>query len=533
LAVTPLHSPLRRRLAGATWLAFGALVWGACAHNTDRSGFAAEDSGGTGVAVGSSSGSSSGSSPGIVLDGSTTSAGGPCGVNGFRCKIAACDAGPKTTVTAKVYDPAGMVPLYNVAVYVPGANVAPIATGPTCDNCATPTSGDPIVSALTDATGTFVLQDVPVGTGVPLVMQIGKWRRQITLPEVKPCQDNPFDDPTTFRLPRTQSEGNLPKIALAVGGADTLECLLRRIGVADTEFTNPSGSGRVNLFVDDFIGTAGVNTPTSSYSSGGAFPSFSGLFAGIDAMSDGGFVSGAPDPLSSYDIVMVACQGSQAALRAVSSADKQGLKAFVDTGGRAFLSHYNYGWIRGGDVVGSMDVLPSPEGSAIDLQTKFTQTPFPPIAVWQDPASLDYAPGGDGTYLVDTSFPRGMAMASWLVNVGASTASGSLALVNVKNPATSVLPGIAQRWIYEDTMGTPYLSANTPVEESATPDQQCGRIVHTGIHVSAGASDGHDPFPSGCSPGPLSAQEKALEFMFFDLSSCVTDETKPPPDPVF
>ena len=124
-------------------------------------------------------------------------------------------------------------------------------------------------------------------------------------------------------------------------------------------------------------------------------------------------------------------------------------------------------------------------------------------------------------------------MASWLVNVGASTSSGSLALVNVKNPATSVLPGIAQRWIYQDTMGTPYLSANTPVEQAATPDQQCGRVVHTGIHVSAGASDGHDPFPSGCSPGPLSAQEKALEFMFFDLSSCVTDETKPPPDPVF
>ena len=146
-----------------------------------------EEGGGGGVVIGSPD-ASGGGSPAIVLDGSTTSSGGPCGANGLRCKIAACDAGPKTTVTAKVYDPAGMVPLYNVAVYVPGADVAPIATGATCDNCATPTSGDPIVHALTDATGTFVLQDVPVGTGVPLVMQIGKWRRQITLPEVKPCR---------------------------------------------------------------------------------------------------------------------------------------------------------------------------------------------------------------------------------------------------------------------------------------------------------------------------------------------------------
>ncbi len=276
---------------------------------------------------------------------------------------------------------------------------------------------------------------------------------------------------------------------------------------------------------------ASVDTPTSSYASGQAFPNFSGLFSSVDAIADGGFYSGTMDPLSSYDIVMMACQGSQSAGRAVTSAEKQGLKAFVDTGGRAFLSHYGYSWLRGGGLAGNMDVAPSAEGSAIDLQTKYTETPFPPIATWQDPSSLAYAPGGDGTYDVDTTFPRGSDMASWLVNVGASTTNGAIALVNVKNPATSVVAGVSQRWIYEPTMGLPYLSANTPIEEASTPDQQCGRLVHTGIHVSAGASDSHDPFPSGCAAGPLTAQEKALEFMFFDLSSCVTDETKTPPPP--
>jgi hypothetical protein len=228
---------------------------------------------------------------------------------------------------------------------------------------------------------------------------------------------------------------------------------------------------------------------------------------------------------------MIACQGSSSAGRAVTAAEKQGLKTFVDTGGRSFLSHYNYAWLRGGLLDGGKSVIPSAEGAQIDQQTKYNQTLFPPIAVWEDPASLSYAPGGDGAYLVDMSFPRGAAMAQWLFNVGASTTVGSIPLVNVKDPATSVIQGVAERWIYQDTNGTPYISANTPIEEAADPSAQCGRIVHTGIHVAAASSDSHSAFPKGCTVADLSAQEKALEFLFFDLSSCVTDETKPPPPP--
>jgi hypothetical protein len=529
--VTARSSP--RRLAPRFSLAAAATVLAfACAHG-EQGDLGPAGSGGGGTGLGSSTTSPNFGEGGsfVDLDGTSGAVGGPCTGNGWNCKIDPCEGGPKTTVTAKVYDPAGKVPLYNVAVYVPNDDLSPIATGPSCDNCATPVSGSPLVSTLTDSSGKFVLSDVPVGTNVPLVMQIGKWRRAITLSQVNACQDNPFDDPTLFRLPRTQSEGNLPKIAIAVGGADTLECLLRRIGIADAEFTNPSGTGRVNLFVDDIYGTASVNTPTSSYTNGGTFPPFSSLFTGVNAVDDGGFIDAGTDPLSSYDIVMTSCQGSQSAGRAITSADKQALKTFVDSGGRAFLSHYNYAWLRGGEVNGSKSIVASDEGAAIDLQTKYTKTPFPPIAVWEDPTALTYAPGGDGTYSVDTSFPRGNDMANWLVNVGASTTLGQIALVNVVNPATSVISGVAQRWIYDTTKGTPYISANTPIELAATPDQQCGRVVHTGIHVAAAANDSHSSFPGGCETAGLTGQEKALEFLFFDMSSCVTDETKPPPPP--
>ena len=530
-------NPRNSQILRIPWIACAALVIH-CAQqeNAGPSGDSTDVDGGFGSLPSSATVGAAGNS-------NLTGGGGSLGVTppaacmGNGCLIDdACDGGATTTVTAKVYDPAGKVPLYNVAVYVPSTALDPIATGPTCDNCATPVSGTPIASALTDATGQFVMTGVPAGAAVPLVIQVGKWRRVISLPEVKACQNNTFDDPTLFRLPQNQMDGqnaNLPKIALAVGGADTLECLLRRIGISDSEFTDPGGTGRVNLFVDDIAGTAGVDTPTSSYSDGGAtFPPFSELFAGVDSASDGGSGDSGVDPLSSYDIVVISCQGSESAGRAVTKAEKQGLKTFVDNGGRGFLSHYNYSWLRGGSIVGKVDVQPSAEGSAIDLQTKYSQTPFPPIAVWEDPVALTYAPGGDGTYLIDTTFPRGLQMSNWLFNVGASAVAGSISLVNVKDPATSVMAGVAEGWIYQNTAGTPYLSANTPIEEAATPAQQCGRIVQTGIHVASVSADTHTPFPTGCATGDLTAQEKALEFLLFDLSSCVSDENVPPTPPI-
>jgi len=519
--------PSRRRIERLAPVFLASLSALACASNGHESAFG--DGGDLTLTSPGSDGGSSDSSLRLGTDAEIST--GACTGNGWNCKIASCDGGTKTTVTAKVYDPAGKVPLFDVAVYVPNSTVEPIATGPTCDTCATPVSGDPVASALTDPTGQFVMEDVPVGTNVPLVIQIGKWRRQIVLPEVKACQNNTFDDPNTFRLPQNQGEGNLPKIALAVGGADSLECMLRRIGVSDSEFTNPTGSGRINLFTNDLVGGAGVDTAITSYAAGGTFPTFSPLFEAANAVNDGGLEDAGIDPLSAYDIVIVSCQGSQEAGRAVTSADKQGLKTFVDHGGRAFLSHYNYSWLRGGDVVGSKDLDPSPEGSQIDLQTKYAESPFPPIAVWEDPTALTYAPGGDGTYLIDTSFPRGSDMSKWLSTIGASTTPGSIDLVNVKNPATSVISAVAQRWIYEDTTGTPYISANTPIEEAAMPDLQCGRIVHTGIHVATVAGDTIAPFPTGCVSAPLKPQEEAMEFLFFDLSSCVTNETTTPPPP--
>ncbi len=175
---------------------------------------------------------------------------GPGTCVGLQCQIDKCTAGGKTTVSGTVFDPQGVNPLYNVVVYVPNQPLADIQSGATCDTCASPVSGQPVAAALTDATGHFVMNDVPspAGAMIPLVVQIGKWRRQIMFGPINKCVDNPVPNPM-LRLPRTQAEGHIPKIAFSTGHSDSLDCLLRKIGIADSEFTPDSGTGRVHMYV--------------------------------------------------------------------------------------------------------------------------------------------------------------------------------------------------------------------------------------------------------------------------------------------
>ena len=149
-------------------------------------------------------------------------------------------------------------------------------------------------------------------------------------------------------------------------------------------------------------------------------------------------------------------------------------------------------------------------------------------ADWQATATF----GGGGIYKnpahVDESFPKGKALADWLLASGATTTRGELDLEDTYTRFTKVNPP-AQRFVYSASSPQTY-AFNTPV--SANEADQCGRVVLSSFHVAAANAGKTGTFPASCDSAPLTAQEKVLEFLLFDLAACVQkDDTPPTPPP--
>jgi hypothetical protein len=128
-----------------------------------------------------------------------------------------------------------------------------------------------------------------------------------------------------------------------------------------------------------------------------------------------------------------------------------------------------------------------------------------------------------------------MVFEQWLDNVGAATGT-SISLNGVATSVSAVTSN-ATRWIYDpNSSDTKYLSFLTPiggvagsaVDGGGEKTTYCGKAVFSDLHTSG--------TPSASEPGPcattLTAQQKALEFLFFDLAACVAPETMPTPVPV-
>ena len=388
---------------------------------------------------------------------------------GGTCPQSAC----MTTVSGTALAPNAVDPLYGALVYVPSAPLAPVEQGATCARCDV-VSGEPVASATSTPEGHFSLE-VPRAEGVELVVQVGKWRRKVSLPPLVPCADNPLPAELT-RLPRAQWEGNIPLHAVTLGNCDRLECVLRQIGVDDGEFTVPSGGGRVHLYREN-----GATVPD------------------VPAADD---LTNSPEALKRYDLVLFDCAGEA---KEKTAQQKQNVVDFTSAGGRIFVSHFSYVWL-------------------------YNVPPFSTTADWNINAAI---PEQESIIAkLDTSFARGAAFAKWLTRVGAISREGDNT-VEVLDPRFdvnfTVPPG--ERLIYtESPRSVQELTFDTPI--GAAPRDQCGRVAFTDFHVT-GASCTPDGmlFPLECEAAKarMTPQERVMEFMLFDLASCLQGNGEAPP----
>jgi hypothetical protein len=210
-----------------------------------------------------------------------------------------------------------------------------------------------------------------------------------------------------------------------------------------------------------------------------------------------------------YDITLLSCEGEE-----TKNTNPMALLNYAAAGGRVFASHFHYAWFNTGPFAAAADLATWTPGTndmgtiEADIQTTL--------------------PSG-------AAFPKGLAMNTWLGNVGALT-GGELSIEEAKHNAdVGAMSPLSTPWIVANASANPphateYFSFDTPI--GAAPANLCGRVVYSDLHVGAASNDNPElPVPTDCTPGKLSPQEDALEFMLFDLSSCVIPNSEPPQAP--
>jgi hypothetical protein len=436
--------------------------------------------------------------PDGTCDAVCTPAGGQCGdgyhctadgqcvgdgsCTGIACQVVDCAkmGKPSTTISGTVFAPNGTLPLYGINVYVPTSDPGPLPDGAGCSRCTDSLPGAPLVKVSTDEAGKFSLADVPAGANVPLVIVSGKWRKKIMLPTVNACTDNPLPA-TDTRLPKNKSEGDIPRIAITTGNADSLECLIRKLGVDDAEIGTAGAAGRIHLYHGNGVAAFKSGFPGGSGNLSDATPFWS------DAAK-----------LKAYDIVILSCEGAQNPGTKPQGA-LDAMKAYADFGGRVFASHWHNIWIGGA------------------FQGGGAQRP----AVWDTIATWQNSQDPGTTDLIDeVNNPKGASFATWMLNVMGSTVRDNIILQAGTDRTTcrAINNAKAERWTYTMAGMLPQNFQFTTPNEMPV-DQRCGKVVFSDMHVSGGPGNGS--YPDSCAGGALTPQEKALAFMFFDIASCV------------
>ena len=347
-----------------------------------------------------------------------------------------CAGNATTSISGTVYMPNGTTPLANVLVYVPNAPVAPFTTTVSCvsaSNCDAEVSGSPLVATTSNVDGTFTLNNVPVNVAFPVVLQLGRFRRQFTMQPVTACMNTavPCATPAACltRFARSQNEtstvDNIPKMAFSTGYVDALECVWIKVGIDSTsnlygtptgEFTPGNSAGRINLY---------YGGGSNGGSGGGAFIGGYGTTAGNTPPFELTVLNHPTTVLNQYDIVLFPCGGAQIAWPSPNQVNwETNLANYANAGGRVFSTHFSYIWLYSDstDLGAGCGLNGTGCGQASDCcslncnngtcATSFTSS-LSPALQWSINQTYSGADPTNGD--INMTFPGGSTLANWLV----------------------------------------------------------------------------------------------------------------------
>lgn len=412
---------------------------------------------------------------------------GTQGCQGAQCNNN-CPAGQATTLSGVVKAPNGIDPVPGALVYVP-REVTEFPGEVRCEVCSSITD-NALVATTTNDDGSFTLgplptaENQPPGTPVNIVAQIGRFRRLASITIDTPCGANTAG-PNDLELPgRNDGYNNIPSIAVGTGDYDVMECVLLKLGLEQGSFDLYNG-------INDLLGGGTPN----------AVGNLDVLLQNLSTMKQ-------------YNIIFLNCANDTYENLLSNPTIKSNIDEYVSSGGRLYVTDWSYDYI---EQVDSFSPI-------ID---------FGPDSSGGTPEAMNA--GAIGTAGITTeALVMDDGMRRWLEAVEAVTGEtvfSSPGRVHIEHfLAGWVMQLMVQSadnvvvWLTGQVEGD---GASGDLPLTTTFDHnQCGRVLYSSYHTLGrpdppifGTPD--YTFPNYCASGPLSPQERVLEYLIWHIADCI------------
>ncbi len=381
--------------------------------------------------------------------------------------------GQEATVTGTALAPNGADPVPGASVFIPARVPELFPPDVKCEVCGHLGKSNNLWYTTTAPNGRFTLKNVCPGKW-PLVVQNGRFRRLVY---INVAAGATMAVPAgQSRLPRRHKEfvqaDSIPKIAVATGDFDKMECVLRKMGLAD--------------------GTFDLYEAASSRKSPKTLPSFKNLIANLNKMK-------------TYNIIFINCTANTFEKELASSTIRKNLNDYVNAGGRLYVTDWSYDWIE----------QVEPFAPFID---------FEPGASSSAPEPLNAAAlGADG--LKVSAKIKDSQMAQWLTAFPGAISGGNSKIEHflINWVIIHKLGKETKLWVEGSIKSTTGALTGVRPLTVTFNFKSCGKVLYSSYHTEGREDESvisPKAFPAYCG-GKFSPQDRILEYLIFDIASCI------------